>query len=120
MIRAAVLVLLLAAPALAEQTQARGGNLRVLDRMSDKVEDLHLDLGGQGVVGKLMVTLDDCRYPQGEPSGSIAHITVHQDAITDPVFAGWMSASSPALNPMDHPRYDVWLLQCDVPAAEAG
>ncbi|MDA9980314.1 DUF2155 domain-containing protein, partial [Yoonia sp.] len=27
-------------------------------------------------------------------------------------FAGWMLASAPALNAMDHPRYDVWALRC--------
>ena len=27
-------------------------------------------------------------------------------------FAGWMIADSPALNALDHPRYDVWVLRC--------
>lgn len=26
-----------------------------------------------------------------------------------------MTASSPALSALDHPRYDVWVLRCDVP-----
>jgi hypothetical protein len=41
------------------------------------------------------------------------------DSLNDtPVFSGWMIASSPALNAMDHPRYDVWLLRCQTEAAE--
>lgn len=28
------------------------------------------------------------------------------------VFSGWMFASSPALSAMDHPIYDVWVLDC--------
>lgn len=28
------------------------------------------------------------------------------------VFSGWMFASSPALSPMDHPIYDVWVIEC--------
>ena len=28
------------------------------------------------------------------------------------VFSGWMFASSPSLSPMDHPIYDVWVLDC--------
>ncbi len=33
----------------------------------------------------------------------------------DPVvFSGWMFASSPALSAMDHPRYDVWVLSCNI------
>ena len=30
----------------------------------------------------------------------------------EPVFQGWMFASSPALNAMEHPVFDVWLLDC--------
>jgi hypothetical protein len=29
-----------------------------------------------------------------------------------PVFRGWMFASSPAVNPVKHPVYDVWLIAC--------
>lgn len=28
------------------------------------------------------------------------------------VFSGWMFASSPALSAMDHPLYDVWVVDC--------
>ena len=28
------------------------------------------------------------------------------------VFRGWMFASSPALNPLEHPVYDVWVIDC--------
>lgn len=30
----------------------------------------------------------------------------------DRIFAGWMFASSPALNPLEHPVYDVWVIDC--------
>jgi hypothetical protein len=39
--------------------------------------------------------------------------------VTDPVFSGWMVASSPALSALDHPRYDVWVLNCIYPQSEA-
>lgn len=28
------------------------------------------------------------------------------------IFRGWMFASSPALNPLEHPVYDVWVISC--------
>ena len=34
------------------------------------------------------------------------------------VFSGWMFASSPALSAMDHPIYDVWVLDCQQDQAE--
>jgi len=30
----------------------------------------------------------------------------------DRIFAGWMFASSPALNALEHPVYDVWVIDC--------
>lgn len=42
------------------------------------------------------------------------HLTILDAASTTPDFDGWMTASSPALSALDHPRYDVWPLRCDV------
>lgn len=39
------------------------------------------------------------------------------------VFSGWMFASSPALSAMDHPVFDVWVIDCkksDTKASSAG
>ena len=37
------------------------------------------------------------------------------------VFQGWMFASAPGLNPIEHPLYDVWVISCQTrePAAPA-
>ena len=29
------------------------------------------------------------------------------------IFRGWMFASSPALNPLEHAVYDVWVIDCE-------
>ena len=121
MTRALVLYLICAASAgLAEQTtvtanatDALGGVVRVLDKTSGATVDLELRAGQSGSMGALTVTLDECRYPTDNPSGdAFEHLTIHYRAAADPVFSGWMIASSPALNAMDHPRYDVWALRC--------
>ena len=31
------------------------------------------------------------------------------------VFSGWMFASSPALSALEHPVYDVWVVECAEP-----
>lgn len=118
MIRAlAILVAVLAGPAAAQQSQqvvsAPGAVLRVLDKANGTAVDLDLGIGETGSVGNLTVTLQDCRYPTENPSGdAFALMTIHYRDAPDPVFAGWMVASAPALNAMEHPRYDVWALRC--------
>ena len=37
----------------------------------------------------------------------------------DEVFRGWMFASSPALNALEHPVYDVWVIGCRMALPEA-
>ena len=97
----------------AAATQSGGGVVRVLDKTSGSTLDLELARGQTGAMGALTVTLDDCRFPTDNPSGdAFEHLTIHYRAEAEPVFSGWMFASSPALNAMDHPRYDVWALRC--------
>ncbi|EAR51611.1 hypothetical protein OG2516_01791 [Oceanicola granulosus HTCC2516] len=114
MIRALALCLALAAPAAAQQANsAPGGVLRVLDKQTGHVEDLELQAGQTAQSGLVEVSLGACRYPAGNPAGdAYALLTVHYRGQVEPVFRGWMIASAPALNAMDHPRYDVWVLRC--------
>lgn len=113
----AILLALFAGSATAQQAQqavsAPGAVLRVLDKANGTATDLDLRVGETGSVGNLAVTLGDCRYPTENPSGdAFALMTIHYRDAPEPVFAGWMIASSPALNAMEHPRYDVWALRC--------
>lgn len=36
------------------------------------------------------------------------------------VFSGWMFAESPSLNPLEHPRYDVWVRSCAMKWPDSG
>jgi hypothetical protein len=110
----AVLALCAAAP-LAAQTQterAPGATLRMLDKVSGNVTDLRLLNGDETRIGRLVVRLGDCRFPPGNIQGeAYAWLDVTEE--DREIFSGWMIASSPALNPMDHARYDIWVLRCN-------
>lgn len=90
-----------------------GGELRILDKLNGSVSDVELSNGETKQLGFLKITLEECRYPRANPSGdAFAEITVTYREQPEPVFAGWLIASAPALNAMEHPRYDVWVLRC--------
>ncbi len=103
-------------PELAQQihvSQGVAGRLRVLDKITGVVTDLTLTSGESATVGHLVITLGDCRYPTDNPSGdAFGEMTIAYDGAATPIFTGWMIASAPALNALDHPRYDVWMLSC--------
>jgi hypothetical protein len=97
-------------------TDARGGVVRVLDRITGAVTDMDLSRNEAKSLGRLVVLMDQCRYPADDPaSDAFAHLTVTDELENAVVFSGWMVASAPALSALDHPRYDVWVLRCDTP-----
>lgn len=92
---------------------ATGAALSGLDKIDGMQVDIDL-LAGQTVeFGQLLVELRECRYPAGNPSGdAFAYLVIREEGTSEPLFSGWMIASAPALNPLDHSRYDIWVLRC--------
>lgn len=90
-----------------------GAMLRGLDKLAGTVEDMTLATGDTVGFGWLQVTLGECRYPVDNPSGdAYAWLVIREDTGAAPIFEGWMVASSPALNALDHARFDVWVINC--------
>lgn len=97
----------------AQTGKASGAMLRGLDKVSGTPLDFAMNVGDTVELGRLWVTLGECRYPADNPSGdAYAWLVVRDGNADETAFEGWMIASSPALNALDHPRYDVWVLRC--------
>ncbi|QUS35547.1 DUF2155 domain-containing protein [Falsirhodobacter algicola] len=109
-------VLIAAAPAAyaQEAATAPGATLRWLDKTTGQTDDFSLSRGQSVTRGFITIRLDECRYPAADPSSdAYAHLTIMDTRASTPVFSGWMISSSPALSALDHPRYDVWVLECE-------
>lgn len=91
----------------------KGAMLRALDKVSGEVVDFAIEPGQTMQLGRILVTFAECRYPTNNPAGdAYAYLEVRDVGNSKPVFAGWMIATSPALNGLDHHRYDIWPLRC--------
>lgn len=121
MIRAvAIWASLVVAPVFAQDQQPPeavssgvGAVLRGLDKVNGNVVDVELFAGGGRAVLGLEVELADCRYPTNNPTGdAFAFLTIHEPGRQEIAFQGWMIATAPALNALDHSRYDIWVLRC--------
>lgn len=99
-----------------ETVEATTGNqisLRGLDKVNGRSADYEIKTGASAEVFGLLVTLRECRYPTENPTGdAYAYLTIRDPQDGKVFFDGWMIASSPALNALDHRRYDVWVLRC--------
>lgn len=112
--RLALILMLVAAPVSSQEVTAGTG---VMLRGLDKIDGFHSDIeirAGQSVAfGQLNIELQSCRYPAGNPSGdAFAYLIIRENDAAAPIYSGWMIASSPALNALDHARYDVWVMRC--------
>ncbi|MEO1038325.1 MAG: DUF2155 domain-containing protein [Pseudomonadota bacterium] len=97
--------------------------LRGLDKVTARTRDFEAPVGEVVEFGALSLTVQYCRKrPPEEPPEVFAFIEI-DDRRTDgsgretegeQVFSGWMFASSPALNALEHPVYDVWVIDCRI------
>lgn len=117
----ALTLAVIASPAMAQDfTEAEGGVLRWLDKLTGETADIELTRGQEAVSGRLTIRLDACRYPTDNAlADAEGHLTIKDANVDTPVFDGWMVASAPALSALDHPRYDVWVLRCILPEGAA-
>ncbi|WP_316015647.1 DUF2155 domain-containing protein [Roseobacter sp. HKCCA0434] len=90
-----------------------GAMLRGLDKMTGRAVDVPVMAGDVVQYERLDIRLEACRSPaEGEVPDAYAFVTVQDRRYDEPQFSGWMIATSPALNAMDHPRYDLWVASC--------
>ena len=90
-----------------------GAMLRGLDKMTGRASDIPVMVGEEVAYERLVIRLDACRVPaEDETPDAYAFVELRDTRETEPRFSGWMIASSPALNAMDHPRYDIWVTDC--------
>ena len=96
------------------------GTFQGLDKITARIKTFDIKVGVAKKFGVLDINLQKCVYskPLKEPE-SIAYIKVldksEKYSVTKEnlsIFEGWIFASSPALNAMEHPVYDVSLISC--------
>jgi hypothetical protein len=106
---------------------ATGVILGGLDKVAARTAKLEVALNQPVFYNTLIVTARACKTrPPEEPPESAAFLEIQDrksDGTIQKIFSGWMFASSPALNALEHAVYDVWVVGCKTaptqPAAPA-
>ncbi|MCW9032790.1 MAG: DUF2155 domain-containing protein [Alphaproteobacteria bacterium] len=92
--------------------------LQGLDKVTGRVSKLEAPIGDVARFGTLEIIARHCqKRPPEETPESAAFLDVWEVRPGEPakdIFRGWMFASSPALSAMEHPVYDVWVLDCAI------
>jgi hypothetical protein len=116
----ALAVTLPVAPAAAQMIQGTGAVLQGLDKVTARISTFDGAVGETVTFGTLEIAVKSCRRrPPDEPPESAAYLEIVEKPPGEEakkLFGGWMFASSPALNPLEHPVYDVWVIDCKTAA----
>ncbi|MEW5728181.1 MAG: DUF2155 domain-containing protein [Pseudomonadota bacterium] len=87
-----------------------------LDKVTARVVTMEAPVGEPVRFGNLEIIVRACKKHRPEESPeSAAFVDVWEmraDGPAQSLFRGWMFASSPALSAMEHPVYDLWVLDC--------
>lgn len=113
------LSLLVSAPAFAQSAAV----LRGLDKVTGHTRDIVAPIGRTQKFGTLEITPRACQKSAPEDSQpevkvfiEVFDTPVQRDPKAEPtrskIKEGWIFASSPALNALEHPLYDVWAIDC--------
>ena len=93
-------------------------NLTALDKITAKTSSIKLAIGDKKIFGSLEIQALKCQLSESsDTSDAVAYIQVKDLSAKDNnqvfVFNGWTFASSPTLQSIDHPVYDLWITGCE-------
>lgn len=105
------------APANAQPMAHPVATLAGLDKITGRITRFDVYIDETVLFGALEITPRACydRPATDTLQRTSAFLEVDQrslDGTAKRIFTGWMFADSPALNAVDHPVYDVWLIEC--------
>ena len=106
-----------------KRVRAGSAIIQALDKVTAETLRFEVPVGGSVRYKSLVFTVRACESaaPDETAPESAAYMTVDSSPKPQPgrpspptrqVFKGWMFASSPGLNPLQHPVYDAWLIAC--------
>jgi hypothetical protein len=91
--------------------------IKILDKVSSKTNLLKLKIGEEKKFQNLLIKSLKCKNSEFDDNPEITAYIQFQNLVNKDnnevfIFNGWTFSSSPAINPFDHPVYDIWLTKC--------
>ena len=93
-------------------------NLTALDKITAKTTAIRLGVGEKKFFASLEIKALKCQLSENNDSiDTVAYLQVKDLSAKDNnqvfLFNGWAFVSSPTLNSIDHPLYDLWITSCE-------
>ena len=108
--------LMSALDAYADNIEMNTAHLQAMDKITGHVSELNVPVNGLANFGTFSILVRKCvtKSPEETPENTAFIDIVDNYKSQNPVniFKGWMFSSTPGINGVEHPIYDIWLLKC--------
>ena len=93
-------------------------NIKALDKITAKTSAIRLAIGEKKFFGPLEIKALKCQFSENNDfTDTVAYLQIKDLSAKDNnqvfLFNGWTFASSPTLQSIDHPIYDLWIISCE-------
>ena len=110
--------LLLSLSAQAADIESTAVVLRGVDKITGRTQTNQIEIGKPVQIHNIRITAQRClKKPPEEPPENAAFLLIEEEEnnVYRVVFNGWMFSSNPAISSLEHPVFDIWVLDCLVP-----
>lgn len=111
-----IALLLFTVPAKSDDIATNTARMQAMDKITGRVSEINVPVNGLANFGSFSILVRKCvtKSPEETPENTAFVDIVDNYKTNTPIniFKGWMFSSSPALNAVEHPIYDIWLVKC--------
>ncbi|MBQ7413772.1 MAG: DUF2155 domain-containing protein [Alphaproteobacteria bacterium] len=113
--------LFLSLTAQAADIEATAVVLRGVDKITGRTQTNQIKIGQPVQVHNIRITAQRClKKPPEETPENAAFLIIEEEknSTYQVIFNGWMFSSNPAISSLEHPVFDIWVLDCLAPDNE--
>lgn len=112
----AILGCFIGTAAMAAEISTNAALMQAMDKVTGRVNKITVPVNSKISFGDFSLVLRACKKrPAEETPENFAFVDVTDKSFGEDeynIFRGWMLSSTPGINAIEHPIYDVWLLEC--------
>ena len=100
----------------ASEIETNSAKMQAMDKITGRVNEIIVPVKSKISYGDFSLVLRSCKKrPAEETPENFAFVDVVDKSFGEEeynIFRGWIVSSTPGINAIEHPIYDVWLLEC--------
>ena len=116
LLRVIFLFFIISKQSLSEPLNMQYAKFKLLNKISNKIIEKNISVNGSEIMETLNINVYSCfSEPPYEVPENYVLVDIYDNFNENvkSIYTGWMISSSPDLTSLQHPIYDLWLLECN-------